>query len=662
MHLVEVMPITRSVLKDSLSYFSSKALPEGSFVYVTVRKSQIPAIVIASRPVEHAKSEIKQLPYTLKKLDSEDARTLFSKAFIESARRAADYFASTTGSVIDTLTPQKILQSIEDVEHAPSEKASEKSIEKIDGEKNDQHVETKTEHLHAPETYVLQSDDDERYSYYKSLIRESFAKKKSVFLCVPTIEDAVTLGHLLEKGIEDYTIILHGSLTKKATLHAWNKALTEAHAMLIIATGTFLSLPRQDLGALVIEKESSRSYKTLKRPYLDIRTFAEMYAARLGIRLIYGDQLLRIETAWRYRNGDLIEAAPIKWRSLTTAQTSLVDMKQYVIKNEVTQESKSQFRLFSDETVALIESTKRNSERMYIYVGRRGLAPSVVCNDCGTTVRCNACKAPVVLHGGLAGPVESAENFLLCHRCGVRRSALEACSSCTSWNLTTLGIGSEQVEKALRKQFPYITFFKIDYDSVKTHAAAEKIITAFYNTPGSIMIGTEMALLYLREKIEHAAVITMDSMFSIPDFRINEKVLGTILKIRSLAYKNVVVQTRQVEQKVWDHALKGNLIEFYREEITERERFGYPPFTTLIKITFEGKRDDVVNAMKHLKTHIMPWKLAVFPAFLESSDRQYVLHGLIKLATHEWINLELLMKLRALPPTYSIKIDPENLL
>jgi len=37
------------------------------------------------------------------------------------------------------------------------------------------------------------------------------------------------------------------------------------------------------------------------------------------------------------------------------------------------------------------------------------------------------------------------------------------------------------------------------------------------------MLGTEMALSYLREKIGNAGIISLDSFFSIPDFRINEK-------------------------------------------------------------------------------------------------------------------------------------------
>lgn len=646
MHVIEVMPITRSPGIETLSYFSSKALPEGSFIYVTVRKSQVPAIVISSKPAEEQKSQLKSLPYALKKLDSEDGHVLFSDAFISSARKTADYFASTTGAVIDALSPGKILQSLEDLTPLTTPDACADTRNAV----------------HAPETYVLQSDDDERYAYFKSLIRESFAKKKSVFLCVPTIEDAATIAAILEKGIEEYSIVLHGSMTKKATVHAWEKALHTDHPVLIIATGSFLCIPRHDIGAIIIEKESSRSYKGIKRPYIDVRTFAEYYATKMGARLIYADQMLRIETAWRFREGDFIEASPAKWRSLSTAQCDLVDMKQYKAPDK-TGELKPEFRVLSDETIELIEKTKRDSERMYIYVGRRGLSPSVVCNDCGTIVRCTKCHAPVVLHGAVPEKSRGDEgNFFLCHRCGERRSALETCMQCQSWNLTTLGIGAERVEKELKTRFPDVTFFKIDFDSAKTHAKAQALADTFYATPGAVMIGTEMALQYLREKIENAAVISMDTMFSLPDFRINEKILGTILKIRSLAYKHLVVQTRQADQKIWDHALKGNLIDFYRDEIGSRERFGYPPFTTLIKITYEGKREAVMEAMKQLKEHLKPWKVAIFPAFIETSDRTYILHGLIKLAKTDWIERDLLRKLRSLPPTYSIKIDPENLL
>ena len=77
--------------------------------------------------------------------------------------------------------------------------------------------------------------------------------------------------------------------------------------------------------------------------------------------------------------------------------------------------------------------------------------------------------------------------------------------------------------------------------------------------------------------------------------------MNILLKMRSLAQKKFIVQTRSEDESVFEYALKGNIIDFYRKEIKEREQFAYPPFTTLVKITYQGKHDEVLEEMKKLK-------------------------------------------------------------
>jgi primosomal protein N' len=52
----------------------------------------------------------------------------------------------------------------------------------------------------------------------------------------------------------------------------------------------------------------------------------------------------------------------------------------------------------------------------------------------------------------------------------------------------------------------------MDKDNVKTQKQAIKIIDKFYQTTGSILIGTEMALPYLNKKIENSAILSIDNL------------------------------------------------------------------------------------------------------------------------------------------------------
>jgi primosomal protein N' (replication factor Y) len=145
-------------------------------------------------------------------------------------------------------------------------------------------------------------------------------------------------------------------------------------------------------------------------------------------------------------------------------------------------------------------------------------------------------------------------------------------------------------------------------------------------------------------------------------FEIYEKIMNILLKIRNISHKNFLVQTRQTEEYIFDFALQGNLIDFHRNELEERKQFAYPPFTTLIKISYQGKHEEVAQEMENLKNFLQPYQVAVFPAFTESIKGKYTMHTLIKLEKSKWIDKKLTEKLLALPTQFSVKVDPDNLL
>ncbi len=633
MFIVQVVPIARGIGKETLSYFTASSdIKPGSIVRVPVRSREIPALVISSMDATEAKAELKSSTFAVRKIGKLKVLPLFQPEFVDAAKDAAEYFAGSTGSVLATITPKTIL------EHA--EKVLPVEIKAVDAKA----VTAK----HEP--YVIQADEEERLAHYKSLIREQFARKKSVFFCLPTIQDTKRIFETIPKGIEPYTYVLNSSLSKKDLVATWNKIISEPHPVLIIATGSFMGIPRGDIGTIIIERESSSGYKLQIRPYIDIRTIAEFYSKRTGAKLIFGDILLRVETLWRTKNGELSELSPLKFRSISTVQDVVVDMKKYKTLDT------PEFRIISNELQALIEKSKENNENLFIFAARRGLAPTTVCGDCGTTVLCTRCSAPIVLHR--AGD----ENFFLCHRCGERRTAEERCKNCNSWKLTTLGIGIELIEETLKNMYPDVKIFRMDKDCITTHKQALTLTNQFYNSPGSILLGTEMALVYLEKPVENSAVATIDSLFSIPDFRINEKIMNILLKMRSLTQKIFVVQTRSRDQHVFDYATKGNLMDFYREEVEGRKILQYPPFSMLIKITIRGTKPRVVEDMKFVEEQLAEYNPLVFPAFIETVNKKTIMHAILKIDRKQWISRVLLDKLLELPPHISVNIDPESLL
>jgi primosomal protein N' len=196
MNIVHVVPITRGITKETLSYFTASDIMPGSVVKVPVRSRIVPALVVSVEPATELKAEIKSSAFAIRKIAKLKAWSVFLPAFIDAAKDAAEYFASSTGSIMASITPRAILEQ--------SEKITKKVLDV-------RHTVAETTH----EPYALQADEEERIAHYKSLIREQFAKKRSTFFCLPTIQDTKKIFRQLPKGIEEYTYVLNSSYPKK---------------------------------------------------------------------------------------------------------------------------------------------------------------------------------------------------------------------------------------------------------------------------------------------------------------------------------------------------------------------------------------------------------------------------------------------------------------
>lgn len=629
MQIVNVIPISKGINKETLSYFSAKPFKKGAIVFVPLRKKEVPAVVHSSEDMNNSKIKIKKADFALKKIENKKTHFFFLPEFISAVSNTAEFFATSSGAVLYKFVPKIILDGIKKTKNREIKK-NKKSI--------------------SSRSFILQSETKDRFINYKSLVREDFAKDSSVFLLAPTIRDCQYAEEFLKKGIEQYTFVLHGSLTKKEILTRWKNILKSDHPILIIATGSFLSLPRSDIGTIIIERENSQTYKQFTRPFVDVRTLAEFYAKHKKIRLILGDLPLKIETMWRYNNNELDEFTAPRLRMIKKVKQTIVDMK-----NKKYQKA-GKFEIISDELKNLISETIEKNKRMFVFTARRGLSSSTSCRDCGNPVLCDECKAPVILHA------TTKDNCFVCHACGASRSADERCKTCASWKLETLGIGIQLIEKKLKECFPENKFFMIDKDNTNTDKKAFSVSEKFYSTDGGILIGTEMALPYLKKPVLYSAIAVMDSLFSLPEWRISEKIFLILLKIKEKTEKEMLIQTRKPEQKIFDFVEKGNLADFYKNEIKKRKRFDYPPFSIFIKITTVGGSNRVTDEMEHIKKLLEKYDVQIYPSSIKISKNKYAMYGLLRIERNKWPDKEIVEILRSLPPYFSIDVDPESIL
>ncbi|OHA80812.1 MAG: hypothetical protein A2675_01705 [Candidatus Yonathbacteria bacterium RIFCSPHIGHO2_01_FULL_51_10] len=639
MYLVHVMPIARGVFADSLSYFSKDELPAGTIVSVPIRSRSVVAFVLGSEKASDAKAAIKASPFPLKRLERVRGAQVTTPAYMRAVHRTARYHATPPGLILEALIPKQILL-------APPPLTGDIAVPEKTKEKKESS--TLTSEPYRADTWMLQASDTDRAGTFRSVVRESFNKGKSVYVMVPTVEDALRMQLLLARGIEDRTFLFTGVLTPKKLTALWRNALTATNPILAIGTPQFLSLPRADWGTIIVERESARSYKTLARPFVDARIHAEYVARELGARLVLADTLVRPETFFYYEQGRYGALTPPSSTIVLPQQALSVDMHAYKAGNGT-------FRVISIELEDALRAELDRGGKAFIFVARKGLSPTTVCNDCGSIVRCTSCSAPVVLHrrGG-----DETRTFI-CHACGQTRPPEDACSVCGSWRFTLLGISTSRVAQELHERFPNAEILTLDSESTGTPAAIKRIATQFATTKKSILVGTEMALPHLPESVGVTAIASLDALLSVPDFRMTERIIRIAVHLRERAERAFIFQTRMPDHPTLAYVLAHNMRPFYREELAAREQFGYPPFGTFIKISVHGKGGAPVEARDGLAQALESYSPQSYETSVGDTVRA---HLLLKLPAGAWPEKKLEGTLRSLSPAFIVKVDPDDLL
>ena len=85
MFVIQVIPLIRGTQLESLSYFSGKEYPIGSFIEVPIRGKQQRAIVTEIRPVSSTKTALKAATFSLRKLPNQLDPVVLPESLLKTA-------------------------------------------------------------------------------------------------------------------------------------------------------------------------------------------------------------------------------------------------------------------------------------------------------------------------------------------------------------------------------------------------------------------------------------------------------------------------------------------------------------------------------------------------------------------------------------------------
>jgi primosomal protein N' len=620
--IVEVIPIVRGITRTSLSYFTTEKISKGDFIKVPVKSGEAWAVVVDTKSARSVKSDLKTADFTLKKINKKKVLGTLPPHFLRAAEELSRYYASTLGSALTTLIPKLLLEKPELILTTPRREKLKLSREPV----------------------LIQMEKAERFLHYKSVIRENFAKGQSVVFVAPTHEEALRAYEDLGRGIRDFTYMFSLGLPRKKAAESLKKARENPHAILYITTPAGLGFDRRDIETIIFERENSRAYRTLSRPFISYKTFVEFLAKESRRTLVLGDSVLSLETLVKEKEGKYHAYLPLKWR-LPAAPTTLIDAKSGAKDQEG-------FEVLTPELKEFIRTALEERSKVFLFGVRKGVAPSTVCGDCGTVLACLNCGSPVVLHK------RNDEPIYICHACRAERKPSTNCDYCKSWKLVPLGIGTDRIAKEVLAHFPRATVCVLDKYTANTGTEAKKVIKKFMSE-GDILVGTELVFSHL-ETVPYSAVVSLDSLFSIPDFGINERIFYLVSHIREMSSKAALVQSRNIGKNILFWASSGSILDFYKNEIAEREALSYPPFSIFIKVTTLTTEKNLVEKAAYLEKLFKEYE----PHFMKRhvTKTKIELSMIMREKTELWPDPTLSEKLALLTPDFSTKVDPESII
>lgn len=643
MWILEVVPLKRGLPKSTLTYFSSEQVADGSVVSVPVRAKAVDAVVVSCRDAKEEKAAIKSGSFALKKILKVKPGTPVPGYIFETAKLAAQYYRAQRGTILNLLIPDYSYYGLF------------------------AHGETvKKETDLQPERLIFQSPLDDRIAFYRTYIRESFAKKESITFVCPTIADCALFAESLSRGIADFVVVINSDISKKKLVDSVKRLSTTAHAFVVITTPAFATLMRPDTGTVIVEHESSSAYATPTNPSFDFRVMMELLARAAGKKLLLGDSLLRVETLARQENKELGTVAPITFRALAPIEITVIP--HGVPSQLPTRARGDQIPALSEPMRALISRAKETQSHIFAFSLRTGLATFTRCRDCGTVCLCEHCEAPLVLYAAGAG-----KRVFICNKCKRHKPSEQKCEKCNSWNLAALGLGTEFLEEEIKRLYPDIPVFRIDREATPTRTEARKVAAQFSAAPCGVLVGTEMALFYLSEDITDSIVVSFDTLFNIPSYRTNERIIELFLAIAERTRGKLYVQTKNPDEPVIELIKSNNYATWYRNELAERMEYNYPPASTIMKITWRGKDSEKDAAKDYLLELLAPFSPDIFETIISNKGkRETAVNAVIRPRREEW-SLQALQSSRGLSETLReilaklpdeaiLNVNPDNLL
>lgn len=412
---------------------------------------------------------------------------------------------------------------------------------------------------------------------YMDLIDYTICSGKSVIVLIPEIALTYQTVMRFTRRFGDKVSIINSRLSKGERYDQFERA-KNGDVSIMIGPRSALFTPFSNLGLIVIDEEHESAYKSETVPKYHAVEVAIKRARDEGAALVLGSATPSIESYYRSKTG-VYHLHKLEQREKgALPKVWLVDLRE-----ELKKENKS---VFSEKLQELIKDRLEKKQQTMLFINRRGYAGFVSCRDCGEALKCPHCDVTLKLH---------RNKKLICHYCGHTEDLPNLCPKCGSKYLGGFGIGTQQIETAIKKMFPQARVLRMDADTTSKKGGHEEILSAFANREADILVGTQMIVKgHDFPDVTLVGAIAADMSLYASDYGAAEKTFQLLCQAAGRAGRSrlpgeVVIQTYAPDNYSIVAAAHHDYETFYEEEMAYRKLMQYPPASNMVSILLQSK-------------------------------------------------------------------------
>ena len=634
--------------KDALTYSHSELLPVGAVVVAPLQNQSVLGIVTGK--VTKPSFDVKPI---LKTATTEP----LPKAALDLLDWMKLYYPAPLGSITSQFLPNSLLTDAKSTTIPTKQSShSQESLPKLTDEQKS--AVSTVLGTNKPSSWLLHGETGTgKTRVYIEIAKQMLSKGRSVLILTPEIGLVPQIARDFENALPARIIIFHSNLGTADKRRAWQDIINADEPLVVAGPRSALFSPIKNLGLIVVDEAHEPAYKQEQSPYYYAPRVASKLAEIHRATLIFGTATPNVTDYY------LAEQKNISILRLQTQPVKTSTFKPVI--RVVDARDRSLFGKHPHLSQTMLEEVGRtlsNNEQSLIFLNRRGSARVVLCQNCGWQARCPVCDLPLTYH--------QDSHTLRCHTCGHKEPGLSACPVCGSTEIIFKSAGTKAIESSLASLFPKAKIQRFDTDNL----TSERLEKHYHDIVGGkvdILVGTQMLGKGLDlPKLAFVGVVSADSSLAFPDFTAEERTYQLLSQIigrigRGHRPGTAVVQTFQPNSPVIAAALNNKgWQEFYKQQLVERKKYGFPPFFHLLKLSVSRKnQQNTYKSARDLKEALANSGLRVqilgpSPAFYEKTKSNYHWQLVIKAKNRS----ELTKVIELLPSGWSYDIDPINLL